>query len=111
MSGNGRLLPINKKDIKNLKQSLADQTSSQIQQYWDDLRSLLELAESQDQSIDWADSREPINDEFTVPDRPEELEYLDEPSTPSRRNYEPAISLLDHLIPSRKHRKANGAVE
>ena len=111
MSGNGRQLSVNKKDIKNLKQQLADQVSAQIQDYRDDLQSLLKEAEEQDQVIDWEASRRAIRDEFSAPDPPEKPELENVPSTPSKRNYEPSLTLLDYLIPSRKQRKAENAVE
>lgn len=111
MSGNGRNFSLNKKDIKDQKQEIADQIASQIREYREELKSLLEEAESRDSTIDWEASRKAIEEEFTFPDRPAEPEYLEVPSTPVRRHYDPELGFLDYLIPSRRKRKAQEAVE
>jgi restriction system protein len=111
MAGKGRQLPLNKKDIKDQKQSIADQVSSKIQQHRKELTSLLEEAQRRDPTIDWEKSREAVADEFNYPDRPTEPEYLSVPSTPVKQNFEPAFALLDYLIPGRRGAKAQEAVK
>jgi restriction system protein len=111
MSGNGRQLPLNKKDIKDKKKEIADQTTSVIQDHTDEMRSILEDAANQDPSIDWEASRKQIESEYTLPDRPAEPEYKEIPSLPDRERYEPYFGVIDYLIPPRRRRKAREAVE
>lgn len=111
MSGNGRQLPLNKKDVKDQKQDIADQITSKIQRHREELTSILEESQRRDSTIDWEVSRQAVEEEFSFPDRPTEPEQEELPSMPERKNYEPAFGLLDYLIPSRRRKKAQETVE
>ena len=111
MSGNGRQLPLNKKDIKDQKQDIADQITSQIQEHREELTSILEESDRRDSTIDWEASRQAVEEEFTFPDRPAEPDQKELPSMPERKYYEPVFGLLDYLISSRRKRKSQEAVE
>lgn len=111
MSGNGRQLSLNKKDIKDQKQDIAEQVTSQIQEHREELTSILEESQRRDSTIDWEASRQAVEEEFTFPDRPSKPEQEELPSMPDRRHYEPSFGLLDYLIPSRRRRKVREAVE
>jgi restriction system protein len=111
MSGNGRQLSLNKKDIKDQKQDIAEQVTSQIRKHREELTSILEKSQRRDSTVDWEASRHAVEEEFTFPDRPSKPEQEELPSMPDRRYYEPVFGLLDYLIPSRRRKKVREAVE
>lgn len=111
MSGNGRQLSLNKKDIKSQKQNIADQITAQIQELREELASILEKSHKRDSTVDWKRLRKAVEKEISFPDRPAKPKMDELPEMPERKHYDPVFSFLDYLIPSWRREKAREAVE
>jgi restriction system protein len=109
MNGNGRALPINKKEIKSQKQSVAEQVNDQVEEVWEDLRGLLQTAQTESNSVPWEQIKEEAVANLDIPQKPTKPDQETEPRRPVKKNFVPAMTLIDHLLPWRKQEKREEA--
>ena len=100
-----------KRRVKNIKQTVAEQSTARLEQVHEELRSLIAAAVQKDNPIDWEQSKRKAQQQYEVPERPKEPVVKEVPREPQESDvrYRVNLSLLDRLIPPWRRQKEQEA--
>lgn len=100
-----------KRRVKNIKQTVAEQATANLEEVHEELRSLIAAAIQKDNPIDWEQSKRKARQQYEVSERPKEPVVKEVPREPQESDvrYRVNLSLLDRLIPPWRRQKEQRA--